>query len=1387
MAQTVEEIAELINNLHDENKRNNESFEKVLANINAKIELMSDDANADAIRLYFSELKKSMEDKYADASFKFEEIQRISSNLLSYQDELAKGEEIKLLFSNFNDVFEKFLLETQHRKEILENIEKQFQGIVTEDDFQNFKSDMAEFTQKVIDNSTVLNEELKAAFVRVENAVASIETEDYKVEFDKLSEQFSDKLAELKETFENSSSSNFESLSQKIEAVKVEAGVENLANSVNDIRASFENNSKMNYENLVSEINNLKSEIISNLSSNDNSEDFEQINSSLNDLITNVHFLMDLFSQNNSELLDGISAETELILSKFKEDLSADSEMNFGNIKASVGSLNNAIKQLKKDITDSDNARTFVISNGFNNLKSALDSMPSMLGSLQNNILQVTNDKSINIIENIKELSLQFEDIKTILANYDNTDKIQQYIEELSNQIAALNNDTSSESVEAVNSAIASLSSELNLAKLEYEQTLKENYENYSGQLKSVHENIANVRQYISEAIDSVKDYISEAQQISSDSREIKYADLVQKLSDIEGLLTQSSQDYEYKSENLQSKLSDFVQLVENSSSDTESKLSASLDELGVLKEELSSLNDIVKALKISNDEKSAESISIIDAGIENIILTLKNVSDEIKKGSEVSVGCLIENSDKKFSQIKELLSELKNNDNSDVVVDKISESVTSINSELRLVATDISEALQNKAEDMSRAFSNIKDSLDAYTGFDAERILESIKNQLESSFANYSADINNELASYSGNFYNLEQAYKNSLDKISHIEEFVTEKIQNDIELINMKLENNISNLQNSIGEGIGEQIQGIQNSVNSILNDKSVFESFDDLKNDFKEKFDSLNSNQNFVSAKQDEIQDDINKLFDNLKSFINIAAQKVIDDTNPEKIINKIDELQDKNSVISDGINELNAKLDVIVADSTSDDIGLRFDEIADVNNQISDKISALNNKVNILATDTSADDIKSKLDAISDKSEKLMSSYAAISDSEKAISDIVQIISAKVDAIATDSSLDGLLEEIDDVKSIIFEQHKNFEISSDERLAAIDKYLKDVLVKLDNVDLEKSADDIKEAIMNALISVVDQISFVEESEDIKGFVEEKTEEINKNIIEVQNQLKQLSTSDDAFDYTYTLQDVESDIAKLRLAINNIQGADYSDLSYEMKKIVDAVDSLETSLTQDEMIDLKANMENLAEDILSISVRTNKILLNSDESFKTLTDGLNNFSEIIYKLEDRINNLYNSETSSRIENKLDRIQSMALASSNADKVFHQAFMYLGEWVDATTENISSISDRTARINDLEKSISDIKASMPLKDDILNEIKELLPDNQDLIGRLVSKFQLQEERIDMLENKIEKILSTIEAKDDTVLNRKMDKIEKMLSKLGTNIEKLTSYVDEE
>ena len=439
-------------------------------------------------------------------------------------------------------------------------------------------------------------------------------------------------------------------------------------------------------------------------------------------------------------------------------------------------------------------------------------------------------------------------------------------------------------------------------------------------------------------------------------------------------------------------------------------------------------------------------------------------------------------------------------------------------------------------------------------------------------------------------------------------------------------------------------------------------------------------------------------------------------------------------------------------------------------------------------------------------------------------------MVELLNAKVDAIASDSTSENIVDEIDEIKNIIFEQRKFFELASDEKSAAIDKYLRDVLVKLDNVDIEKNAEDIKESIMNALVSLIDQVSFVEEAEDIKDFVEEKTDEINKNIQEVQSQLKQLATADDdSFDYKYTLQDVESDIARLRLAMNNMQNIDFSDITNEIQKITKTVETLQSSLTQDQLEELKTNFEKISEDIVSISSRTNKLLLNSDESYKALNDGLNNFSELINKLEDRINYLDNTEITERIEKKIDKIQNLSTESVNANKVSHQVMMYLGEWVDSTTERLSSISDKTVLIPEIQNDIEEIKTTIPDKNEIVNEIKEyipskyeiadeikdfipnknelvdeikgkipdkeeildeirqMMPNNSSVIDKLEVIFARQEERIDVLENKIEKILSTLEQKDDMVLNRKVDKIERLISGLGANIEKLTSYVDEE
>lgn len=462
------------------------------------------------------------------------------------------------------------------------------------------------------------------------------------------------------------------------------------------------------------------------------------------------------------------------------------------------------------------------------------------------------------------------------------------------------------------------------------------------------------------------------------------------------------------------------------------------------------------------------------------------------------------------------------------------------------------------------------------------------------------------------------------------------------------------------------------------------------------------------------------------------------------------------------------------------STLDDVNTKTEnienEIKSNGQELKKALDALSNKVDVIVADDSFDALYERFDDFSETEDK--------------VAEMLSALHQKVDVIAMEPSDFDIEEEIDDIKSLIFEQRKYFEASSDEKANAIDKYLKDVLLKLDNVDLEKNSEDIKETIMNALVSLVDQISFVEETEEIKDFVEEKTDAINQSLIEVQNQLRQIASSDDDFSYSYTLQDVESDIAKLRLAITNLSGNDFESLSDDIKKIVNSVEGLESTLTQDQIVDLKSDIEKLNEDILSISSRTNKLLLTSDESYKVLNDGLNNFGSLVEKLEGRIEYLDNSEVTERLEKKIENIQSMAEESANADKVFHQVMMYLGEWIDSTTENISSITDKTSEIDGIKENVADITEKVSDIKQIRENIEELrtaLPEKAELLSELEEKFEQQEVRIDRLEMKLEKILSTLEEKDDMVLNRKVDKIEKMLSRLGTNIEKLTSYVDED
>lgn len=926
-----------------------------------------------------------------------------------------------------------------------------------------------------------------------------------------------------------------------------------------------------------------------------------------------------------------------------------------------------------------------------------------------------------------------------------NVEKFDRILTNINEKLEFMNSDN--ESVEMIKMYLTELK---NIVNSDFNIT-DEKLENVDAKLdKSL-----DISSHIKDLSESLKEYITELDEASR-ALEIEGANNIsEKLVDLEEVVVHSSENYEQKLQVLDGKISEFSTIVESIKNLTDDKISASLGEINDVRAELETVKDYLINMKNSADEKTVSSIQTFEDGVERIISEIAQISDKSSQETNENINAELAKIEEKFDALLSSVIDLKVDKKEDLKAEFI-EKLTNLKQEVELVNTDIVDVLQNKSDEILQAFEPLKTSIDTLKDFGFSDILEKIKLELETSFLNFSVDINGELASTSEAVSRLEQAYKETFNKIEVIENCVSEKLHEKLELVNVTVENNAHDVKEFFEQKLEEYSKNLSEIVEE--NNVKVVDSVDNLKTEISARLDDFNEGQKEITEQNNVISANISTLGDSLKNYVQSACENTIEKYSPLETKTSLEALRDKINefVAMSKVDSANSK---VALEELDKNLNQNLTEISDSNQDVSQMISSLHDKIDVMVADSSFDELNYRLDEVS--------------ETEGKVSEMLSALHEKVDIIAMDTSDFDIVDEISDIKDLIFEQRKYFETASDEKAVEIDKYLKDVLTKLENVDLEKSSEDIKDSIMNALVSLVDQISFVEETEEIKDFVEEKTDIINKNLIAVQNQLKQIASSGDDFDYSYTLQDVESDIAKLRLAITHLSGNDYESLSGDIKKIVTSVEGLENSLTQDQIVDLKNDIEKLNEDILSISSRTNKLLLSSDESYKALNDGLNNFGELVKNLDNRINYIANTRATERLERKIDNIQSMSTESLNTDKVFHQVMMYLGEWIDSSTESISNITEKTSEITNIKEEI--------------NELKSLVPEKVELLNELENKFEQQETRIDRLEMKLDKVLSTLEEKDDMVLNRKVDKLEKMLSRLGNNIEKLTSYVDED
>ena len=1185
-------------------------------------------------------------------------------------------------------------------------------------------------------------------------------TASFKEQLQSVDESISAHTANLNAVSENVNTSiqnGINTLSEELKTNSDAIGekLDDVTSAINTQLTSVNDTLNTATETLTTKVENMTGDLLEQLQ-NANEKivvDTTDINAAISDMNLTMKDSLENINTVLSTNVTGISEKTENIESVLREQLGAVNSAladNIEHINSLLGDVNSTVESKLGEINSDVKLNVDSIKECFDSALSALD--------------MVRTDIVDNIAENNDSLSeLVNNTIKEIKAlNTGNDDDMQEKFTNLREHILAVILELQSRQEEII--SIAKRSDERNLLALDDITATVKNVET------ALQTNANAYKQLFEEKMTELKTDVEIIRQLLSSEGGDFNEKLFNKLFTVEALINEVSDKYEEKLITLSSNITTYINTVEKNNEDAEIKLGNSVAEISEIRNDLQRIADDLNTVENNQDVKFYELTENINSKIEEITANIAGMRDIVQDGVKGDVKQNLAELDVKFEQLFSGLNKIKEltPDSLEQSILELEEKLGAVKQEINLVNTDILDAIDTKSTMIIEGFAPVREAVSQILDFDFNKIITEVKTQVELSYLNLTSDLNSSLTMSQEALTKLEHVFKDVAQKIIAIDNQMTDFSRNNLEILNITIEN-----INKVAE------KNLDETTNLSIQWKAGIEAIEGKIAAASEQYDL--SLKNYMDNFKEELQKNIDTNFENIKSFVSVIA-------NEDDALHSIDilktELSNRMEILTDTFREEFAKSSGQAASiqQFSTDLKSYIDKIL-VNfakhietavtaslNANADKAAQVEQIEEVVSKWTSNlnSDIIKEFDAISDKLSDLQMTINLndTQDVTKNIQETLEALHEKVDVLAmSDDSGDDIIYEIEEIKNIL------------TKVSGKSEEFNELLKEINKIEesSSKNANDIKESVMSAIIAVFDQISFVEESEDIKDFVEEKTDEINQNLKEVRNQLQQIWTGDSQ-EYSYTLQDVESDIAKLRMVLNEMSQSSSSDDVLEIldniHKIAGSIDGLQASLTTDQIYDLKNDVERLNEDIVSISTRTNKLLLTSDESYKALNNGLDEFSKVILKLEERINILDNTKNSERIEKKLDNVNTMVATIANSSKVMNQVMMYLGEWIDTTSENIGAISEKTAEIDEIKEIITDLRDTIPSKSAILNELE--------------NRFEEQQQRLDRLEMKFDRVLALLEDRDDARLNKKFERMEKQMTKLSMNIEKLASYVDE-
>lgn len=1133
--------------------------------------------------------------------------------------------------------------------------------------------------------------------------------------------------------------------------------------AIKDALAAFSEDMRVSQENITSDVLGKKAEEIKKLS-----EDIENLDESLklnlSEQLKSVEDkLVDCSEKHKFETIEKISEITDLInglldsvkdlsgenLNVLKEkliSLEAELKDNYSIYETNLNLIQEKIGQYISSVEDISKDTNLKLENSFEEVVSLKDEVGAVREKLNsfNDIKTETLDEYFsNVVDKIGEITSQIENYKSGMGenikismqeNIDFVDKGLGYISTNLTDLKENQNNSRKEILENLEEKISEIKTEFSLVKTDVVNVLTENGENLVKEFEGVKSALDKFSELDFEKFtDEMKNQI----QLSDLNLIAEIKDELSQGADTYGKIEASYKDIVARVSGLETSVSDFTEenfeLVKNVINKIDANVSAVLEKNNEISENWKStieeLNNQIRENQKEYEHSLVNLLEQVEGTLDEKLLTSQKDLQEwisgILENNEI-VQILKDNSQETFDRLEALKMQVEEgfvmNDSSQRVVesvkkvlgetiDTLNEKFTSLDQKVDVIAmadnTELFDAIDESSEKINSILNSVKTELDGVSVALAAKDYEVVVKDCEN--------------------------IQSSLEQLhSKIDAIALNGSEEKLDYVSVACKN----IQDLLGE--------VQKKVASLEDD-----------------------NANKISAFTEKFE----KSLTDLNTKVDVLA--MADNSELEDLV------ATSTQKLQDSVTDLHTKVDVLAMADNSE----LEDLISDSSQNLSDRIDELHSKVDILAADDNSY-LEESIDDIRDLIQEQQSLFSTLDNSDDKIAKMLELLQDKVEALAN-TDVSEIKDEIHSIKDLIEYQKEYFEkYTDDEKSQEISSHLQTLIgdiskieKNVSEIDLEKNSQDIKDSVMTAILSAMDQVSFVEETEEIKDFVEEKTNAINETLLDVKKQLTNISNAgnSDMDFYSYSLQDVESDLAKLRLTLNELSANPSSNdevgvISANIGRMAKSIEQLQADLKNKEADGaLQTDFEKLKEDILSLSVRTNKILLNSDNSQKFITDTLDDFTQKTTNLQDKLEDLANNKLDAR----LSVIENTVKENASTSKRLQSVMTYLGEWMDGTTEAISNIQETTAQASTVTEMIETLKSEIPNQAEILEAVEV--------------KFEEQQAKIDNLEQKLEKVLEKLSALDENVINTKIDKLDEKLDRLSMNIEKLTAYVDEE